>query len=121
MLRSDPAVLHLAVAGALPSMATSRPPLLVQCMLGKCGGQVFRCVTDTSCKAALDCLGACEFNDQVSDERSCRVAGSRRSIGSLQYMPLVWLISRTRYLLPAAYRPQHLCWQAWPAARREPG
>lgn len=34
-------------------------------MVTKCGGQIFRCVTDTSCKAALDCLQTCEFNDQV--------------------------------------------------------
>ncbi len=40
-------------------------PLPWQCMVTKCGGQIFRCVTDTSCKAALDCLQTCEFNDQV--------------------------------------------------------
>lgn len=34
-------------------------------MVGKCGAQIFGCVTDTTCKAALDCLSACEFNDQV--------------------------------------------------------
>ena len=37
----------------------------LQCMLGKCGAQILGCVTDASCKAALDCLSACEFNDQV--------------------------------------------------------
>jgi hypothetical protein len=42
-----------------------RWPPLPQCMLGKCGGQIVRCVTDSTCKAALDCLGSCEFNDQV--------------------------------------------------------
>ena len=41
------------------------PPPLLQCMVGKCGGQIFRCVTDPTCKAALDCLQGCEFNDQA--------------------------------------------------------
>ncbi|KAL4444678.1 hypothetical protein ABPG77_002495 [Micractinium sp. CCAP 211/92] len=41
----------------------------LQCMVTKCGGQIFRCVTDTSCKAALDCLQTCEFNDQVCSYR----------------------------------------------------
>ncbi|KAI3424929.1 hypothetical protein D9Q98_008313 [Chlorella vulgaris] len=41
----------------------------LQCMVTKCGGQIFRCVTDTSCKAALDCLTGCEFNDQVCTYR----------------------------------------------------
>ncbi|PSC68636.1 violaxanthin de-epoxidase-related [Micractinium conductrix] len=39
------------------------------CMVGKCGGQIFRCVTDPTCKAALDCLQGCEFNDQVCTYR----------------------------------------------------
>ncbi|KAL4855815.1 hypothetical protein ACK3TF_003588 [Chlorella vulgaris] len=39
----------------------------LKCMVTNCGGQIFRCVTDTSCKAALDCLTGCEFNDQVPD------------------------------------------------------
>ncbi|KAL4427643.1 hypothetical protein ABPG75_001732 [Micractinium tetrahymenae] len=41
----------------------------LQCMVTKCGSQIFRCVTDTTCKAVLDCLQTCEFNDQVCSYR----------------------------------------------------
>lgn len=56
-LRPQVRPVHTHAAGP-----TSCPRL--QCMVGKCGGQIYRCVSDTQCKAALDCLQACEFNDQ---------------------------------------------------------
>ncbi|KAI7835779.1 hypothetical protein COHA_010322 [Chlorella ohadii] len=50
----------------------------LQCMVGKCGSQIFGCVTDTTCKAALDCLSACEFNDQVCSYRCITSYESRQ-------------------------------------------
>ena len=43
------------------------PPLwaCLQCMASKCGGEILSCVTDATCKTALDCLQGCAFNDQV--------------------------------------------------------
>jgi hypothetical protein len=41
------------------------PLLPLQCMVGKCGGQIFACMADSTCRTALNCLSACEFNDQV--------------------------------------------------------
>eukprot|EP00955_Chlamydomonas_euryale_P055802 356224-Chlamydomonas_euryale.AAC.2 len=35
------------------------------CMVTKCGRQITDCVGDPTCKAGLDCLQACSFNDQV--------------------------------------------------------
>lgn len=35
------------------------------CMVTKCGRQIKDCVGDATCKAGLDCLNGCEFNDQV--------------------------------------------------------
>lgn len=34
-------------------------------MVQKCGPQIFACVNDPDCKAALDCLQACDPTDQV--------------------------------------------------------
>ena len=34
-------------------------------MATKCGGEILSCVTDATCKTALDCLQGCSFNDQV--------------------------------------------------------
>ena len=34
-------------------------------MIRKCGPQIFACVNDPDCKAALDCLQACGPTDQV--------------------------------------------------------
>ena len=34
-------------------------------MVSKCGSQVVACVTDETCKAALDCLQECDPLDQV--------------------------------------------------------
>jgi hypothetical protein len=34
-------------------------------MVSKCGPQILACVTDPTCKAALDCLQACDPTDQV--------------------------------------------------------
>ena len=35
------------------------------CMVSHCGSQILGCVNDPTCKAGLDCLQACSFNDQV--------------------------------------------------------
>ena len=35
------------------------------CMATHCGRQVVRCINDPMCKAGLDCLDTCSFNDQV--------------------------------------------------------
>ena len=34
-------------------------------MVSKCGPQILACVTDPTCKAALDCLQECDPTDQV--------------------------------------------------------
>lgn len=39
------------------------------CMVQHCAKEVVGCVTDTQCKAALDCLTACGLNDQVCSYR----------------------------------------------------
>lgn len=41
----------------------------IVCMVRYCGANVMNCVTDRECKGALDCLQACEFNDQVCQYR----------------------------------------------------
>lgn len=38
---------------------------MLQKMATKCGPQIWACLTDASCKQALDCLNACPPNDQV--------------------------------------------------------
>lgn len=40
-------------------------PATVFRMVQKCGPQIFACVNDPDCKAALDCLQACDPTDQV--------------------------------------------------------
>lgn len=37
----------------------------LKCMITNCGKQIVNCVNDATCKAGLDCLNGCEFNDQV--------------------------------------------------------
>lgn len=34
-------------------------------MIKNCGQKIVDCVTDKTCKAGLDCLEGCAFNDQV--------------------------------------------------------
>jgi len=46
---------------------TDLPSLI--CMIRNCGRQIVDCVTDASCKAGLDCLEGCAFNDQVGYSR----------------------------------------------------
>ena len=41
-------------------------PFTIARMVSKCGPQIFACVNDTDCKAALDCLQACSPTDQVT-------------------------------------------------------
>ncbi|GAB4821553.1 hypothetical protein N2152v2_008599 [Parachlorella kessleri] len=41
----------------------------LQCMVQKCGRQIFSCYADTSCRTALNCLNGCHFNDQVCSYR----------------------------------------------------
>lgn len=46
---------------------TDLPSLL--CMIKNCGQKIVDCVGDTRCKAGLDCLEGCAFNDQVCQYR----------------------------------------------------
>ncbi|KAF5843914.1 hypothetical protein DUNSADRAFT_36 [Dunaliella salina] len=43
------------------------------CMVTNCGTQIKDCVTNPVCKAGLDCLQSCQFNDQICQYR-CIVA-----------------------------------------------
>jgi hypothetical protein len=43
---------------------TDLPSLI--CMIKNCGQKIVDCVSDKRCKAGLDCLEGCAFNDQVS-------------------------------------------------------
>jgi hypothetical protein len=45
--------------------AESNGPAALGCMVTKCGREVFGCLADASCRAALGCLDACRLNDQV--------------------------------------------------------
>lgn len=47
----------------------STTPANVLCMARNCGSEVLACVSDPTCKAALDCLTACGLNDQVCSYR----------------------------------------------------
>lgn len=38
---------------------------VLQCMVSKCGAQIFSCFADTGCRTALNCLNGCHFNDQA--------------------------------------------------------
>ena len=62
-------VLIDALAREVPrvSMTASASPTpdLLYCMLTNCGREVIDCVSDPTCKAALDCLTDCGLNDQV--------------------------------------------------------
>ena len=44
---------------------TMQDPATIFRMVQKCGPQIFACVNDPDCKAALDCLQACDPTDQV--------------------------------------------------------
>ena len=57
-------------------LVLARPAIEVRCsnaqdlgvlvnMISKCGPQILACVSDPTCKAALDCLQACDPTDQV--------------------------------------------------------
>lgn len=54
-------------------------PATIFRMVQKCGPQIFACVNNPDCKAALDCLQACDPTDQVPnarrshDARCCRI------------------------------------------------
>ena len=39
------------------------------CMVSNCREEIFDCISDPECKAALDCLNACKGNDQVCSYR----------------------------------------------------
>lgn len=41
----------------------------IQCMVTHCLKEIVNCVTDKTCKAGLDCLQGCKFNDQVCQYR----------------------------------------------------
>jgi len=41
----------------------------LRCMLTQCRQEIVDCVTDPTCKAGLDCLQGCAFNDQVCQYR----------------------------------------------------
>lgn len=79
---SLPAAHPLSCLDSVPHGGPPTPLPPPQCMVTKCGGQIFRCVTDTSCKAALDCLQTCEFNDQVGGgARKGGATGSTTRLG----------------------------------------
>jgi hypothetical protein len=59
-------------------------------MVQKCGPQIFACVNDPDCKAALDCLQACDPTDQVLMPV---VAGARPSCSDDSCMPAACLAS----------------------------
>ncbi len=46
-------------------------PLVIARMIKNCGPQIFACVNDPECKAALDCLQACSPTDQVMLAGNC--------------------------------------------------
>ena len=48
----------------LDSLRASGPLALAR-MITKCGPQIFACVNDPECKAALDCLQSCSPTDQA--------------------------------------------------------
>ena len=41
----------------------------LSCMVGNCRAEIFDCLSDPECKAALDCLNSCKGNDQVCSYR----------------------------------------------------
>mmetsp|Transcript_19717 Transcript_19717/g.49603 ORF Transcript_19717/g.49603 Transcript_19717/m.49603 type:complete len:548 (-) Transcript_19717:212-1855(-) len=41
----------------------------IMCMMGNCREEVLNCVNNPDCKAGLDCLESCAFNDQVCSYR----------------------------------------------------
>jgi VDE lipocalin domain len=57
-------------------------------MVQKCGPQIFACVNDPDCKAALDCLQACDPTDQVPNARLSHDARCFRISKRLAYMLL---------------------------------
>jgi hypothetical protein len=48
-----------------PMLEVTQDPGTIFRMVQKCGPQIFACVNDPDCKAALDCLQACDPTDQV--------------------------------------------------------
>ncbi|KAI8465280.1 MAG: hypothetical protein J3K34DRAFT_437601 [Monoraphidium minutum] len=52
----------------------------IQCMVTHCMTEIVNCVTDKTCKAGLDCLQACAFNDQVCQYR-CIVSYETKEFG----------------------------------------
>lgn len=55
---------YFAEVPLLQSMRAQDPATIFR-MVQKCGPQIFACVNDPDCKAALDCLQACDPTDQV--------------------------------------------------------
>jgi len=53
---------------------TDLPSLM--CMIRNCGRQIKDCVTDVTCKAGLDCLEGCAFNDQVCQVTAAAAAAA---------------------------------------------
>ena len=41
----------------------------LSCMVSNCRAEIFDCLSDPECKAALDCLNSCKGNDQVCSYR----------------------------------------------------
>ena len=58
----------------LDSLRASGPLALAR-MIRHCGPQIFACVNDPECKAALDCLQACSPTDQVLLADPCKSPG----------------------------------------------
>ena len=76
-------VLIDALAREVPRVSmtasTSPTPDLLYCMLTNCGREVLACVSDPTCKAALDCLTDCGLNDQVGRTPSPRLRLSKNT------------------------------------------
>ena len=65
-------------------------PATIFRMVQKCGPQIFACVNDPDCKAALDCLQACDPTDQVPMHTGVTWCTCRRILkGAAHLLPFV--------------------------------
>ena len=64
--------LPFLMAQQVPQLTDLRAsgPAVIASMVQKCGPQIYACVNDPECKAALDCLQACSPTDQASTVRT---------------------------------------------------
>jgi hypothetical protein len=91
-------VTHGSMLGPSPPVFPV-PPL--QCMVQKCGGEIFACYADTSCRTALNCLNNCHFNDQVPCTTFLSlhwIAADEADLGDVTKAPACLLKCRTQQL-----------------------